>query len=700
MAGKKEISNGTSLIIVESPTKSKTIKNFLGKNYQITATMGHVRDLPKSKMGIEIENNFNPLYSIIPKARPVISDLKKMAKQADTVYFATDADREGEAISWHLSEILKLPKKKIKRIVFHEITKEAIEEALQNPRDINLNMVNAQQARRILDRLVGYELSPFLWKKIARGLSAGRVQSAALRLIVDKENEIKKFKAEEYWSIEAIFQKEDLKNEFLASLYKIKDKQLDKLSINSEKQAKEISQELENTKYSISDIQKKEIKKTPPTPFTTSLLQQEANRKLGFTAKKTMFIAQGLYEGIELEEGKPIGLITYMRTDSFNLADKFLMEAQKFIKDTLSPNYALEEPRRFKAKSKLAQEAHEAIRPTFAFRPPESVQKFLSDEQFKLYNLIWRRSIASQMKEAIVDSTSIEIKNEHDYFFKATGSTIKFDGFMKIYPSSMEENILPELKINETVLLKNLEKKQHFTQPPARYSEASLIKALEEYGIGRPSTYAPTISTIQDRNYVIRENNRFVPQEIGILVNNLLVEHFPNIVDLKFTAKVEDDLDEIAEAKKEWEEVIKEFYFPFKENLLAKEKIVAKKELVQEKTNEVCEKCGKPMVVKMSRYGKFLACSGFPECRNIKPIITSVGVKCPQCKEGDILERKTKKGRIFYSCSNFPKCKFALWQKPLNKNCPNCGSLLVQGKNKINCSNKSCSYSTTELEKN
>lgn len=680
------------LIIVESPTKARTISRFLSKDYLIESSFGHVRDLPKSKLGVDVENNFAPSYIIPAKAKKNVSNLKKIAKKAGFIYFATDEDREGEAIAWHLSQILKQPEDKTKRIAFHEITKEAVENALANPRDIDLNLVNAQQARRILDRLVGYKLSPFLWKKIARGLSAGRVQSATLRLVVDRENEIKKFIPEEYWSIEALFKKENSGKNFSAFLYKIKDQLLDKMSLHSEEQTKKILEDINGASYIVSDIQKKEAKKNPPVPFTTSILQQEANKKLGFSSKKTMFVAQQLYEGIELASEGEVGLITYMRTDSFNLADKFLGEAQIFIKEKISPEYALGQPRKFKTKSKLTQEAHEAIRPTSPWRVPQDIEKFLTEEQYKLYNLIWQRSIASQMKEAIINSKVIEVKNDKDYFFKATGSTIKFDGFMKIYPTKMEENILPELSVNEKVELETIDKKQHFTQPPARFSEASLIKTLEEYGIGRPSTYAPTISVIQNRNYVRKENNQFFPQEMGVLVNNLLVEHFPKIVDLEFTAKVESDLDEIADNKKEWEKVIKEFYDPFQKNLAEKEKSIINKSQEIIESGELCEKCGKPMIIKMSRFGKFLACSGFPECRNIKSIKSSLGIKCPQCKKGQIVEKRTKKRKIFYACDNYPECKFALWQKPINKLCPQCGSLLVEGKDKINCSNKECHY--------
>ncbi|TSC95354.1 MAG: DNA topoisomerase I [Parcubacteria group bacterium Athens1014_10] len=705
-----------NLLIVESPTKAKTISKFLSKDYKIESSYGHIRDLPKSKLGIDVENNFQPSYIIPVKSKKIASNLKKIAQKAKIIFFATDEDREGEAISWHLAQILNQPEEKIKRIAFHEITKEAVEEALKNPREIDINLVNAQQARRILDRLVGYKLSPFLWRKIARGLSAGRVQSAALRLIVEREKEIKNFKPQEYWTVSALLSKlKDEQKTFASELIKIKGKAIPKLGIANEKQANQILEGLKNGSYKVSDIQKKEIKKYPPTPFTTSLLQQEANKKFGFTAKKTMFIAQQLYEGVELDKEGHIGLITYMRTDSFNLADKFLEQARKFIKEKIGAEYTPEKPNRFKTKAKLTQEAHEAIRPTSANKIPDEIKEFLTEEQYKLYKLIWQRSIASQMKEAIFDSTGVEIIAANDYLFKAHGSIIKFDGFLKIYPSKVEENILPNLEINEGLKLEKLDKKQHFTEGPARYSEASLIKALEENGIGRPSTYAPIINVIQNRNYVQKENNKFAPTEIGVSVNDLLVEHFPKIVDLEFTAKMEDDLDKIAQAEKEWVPVLKEFYEPFEKNLINKEKEVAKKKPIEEKTDEICEKCGKPMVVKMSRYGKFLGCSGFPECKNIKSLAHNLGIKCPKCEKGELVEKKTKKRRIFYACDNFPECKFALWQKPINKFCPKCGNILTEGKNKplifseqvahsitkrdsekvggkISCSNKECDY--------
>ena len=780
------------LLIVESPTKAKTISKFLGKDYKVESSYGHVRDLPKGKMGVDTKHNFEPEYAIPDKVKKKINELKKLAKKSDTIYFATDEDREGEAIAWHIAQVLKLGKSEIlnskslpspkrssdfaqagetnskfkiqnsklsHRIVFHEITKKAIEEALASPREIDMKLVDSQQARRILDRLVGYELSPFLWRKVVRGLSAGRVQSVAVRLIVEREQEIEAFKPQEYWSVEAELKKR-IKNQesgiknFIAKLYKINDKILDKLAIKSKKEADEILKNLKGTDYIVDKIQKKEIKKNPPAPFITSTLQQEANQRLGFSTKQTMMLAQQLYEGIELGKQGSQGLITYMRTDSFNLADKFLGGVQKFIQRNYGCNYTLDQPRKFKKKSKLAQEAHEAIRPTEASRNPESIKKFLDKNQFRLYDLIWRRAVACQMKEARFGSTTVDITTEYEkdtkvqntknYIFRTTGSTIKFDGYLKIYPEKQKENILPVLDEKEHLELIKLIKNQHFTQPLTRYSEASLVKALEQNGIGRPSTYAPIISVIQTRNYVIKEDRRFKPTEIGILVNDVLVEHFPKVVDLKFTAHMEDDLDKIARGETEWVPVIKEFYKPFHENLMKKDKEISKKNLTEKATNEVCEKCGKPMIIKMGRYGKFLACTGYPECKNtqplpgspeafaqesnpaankpcekcgaqmivkhgrygpflacsaypecknIKAIKKSTGVKCPKCEKGEIVEKKSKKGRVFYACDQYPSCEFALWQKPTGEKCTECESLMVIDKDDtVKCSNKECGY--------
>jgi len=595
-----------NLVIVESPTKSKTIQKFLGKDFEILSSYGHIRDLPKTKLGVDVENNFEPKYVIMPKARKVIGLLKKEAKKSETVILATDEDREGEAIAYHLKEVLNLNSKKpYQRIVFHEITKKAIEDALKNPRKINMNLVSAQQTRRILDRIVGYKLSPFLWRKIARGLSAGRVQSVALRIIVDREREIEKFKPQEYWQIEALFQKE---KEFKALLVKKDGKVIPKLAIKTKREASKIIENLEKEKFKIISVQKKETKRNPLPPFTTSSLQQESWKKFHFPAKMTMRTAQELYER---------GFITYHRTDSLNLSELSLEMAKKFILENIGEKYWPGYPKKYKTKSKSAQEAHEAIRPTFADKTPEKlkIQAKLKDYQFKLYDLIWRRFIASQMSPALFLSETVEIE-AGDYVFRANGQVLLFDGFLKIYPLSFKEEDLPNLEKGEVLELKELIPSQHFTQPPPRYTEATLVKTLEENGIGRPSTYAAIISTIQWRNYVKKdERRRFYPTDLGMLVNDVLVKHFSKIMDLKFTARMESDLDEIANGEKDKNSVLREFYFPFEENLEKKEKEVSKKEITEEKTDKKCPLCGAPLVVKMGRFGKFYSCSRFPKCK-------------------------------------------------------------------------------------
>ena len=760
------------LVIVESPTKARTIQRFLDKLYEVKASYGHIRDLPKKKLGVDVKNNFKPEYVIPPKAREKIKELKKVSKDADLVILATDEDREGEAIAWHIAQVLQLGKFQIQnskpktnskskaqipkpyaRIVFHEITKKAISEALKKPRDISMNLVYAQQARRVLDRLVGYELSPFLWKKIRYGLSAGRVQSAAVRLIVEREEEIRKFKKEEYWKIKSKVKSQKSKvkgEEFEITLVKINNKVIPKLGIKTKDEAEKIKKELEKASYKVEKVTKKELKKNPLPPFTTSTLQQAANNRLGYSAKETMILAQQLYEGIKLESASPVGLITYMRTDSLNLSEESLKAAENYIKDKFGKEYS--DKKVFKTKSKGAQEAHEAIRPTDPARTPESVKKYLDSRQYKIYQLIWQRMIASQMASAISDLTTIDVLakgasnssqgRDTDYILRASGSVIKFDGFLKVYPIKSEDVILPEVRKNENLDLIKVITEQHFTAPPARYTEASLVKKLEEEGIGRPSTYAPIISTIQDRGYVEKIERRFHPKEIGELVNKLLVKHFPKIVDFKFTAEVEKDLDKIADGKIKWISVVKEFYQPFKKNLMEKEKEINKKELTEEATDKICPKCGKPLVIKLGRFGKFYACSGYPECkytspienskegdlkekykneicevcgapmrvcrgkfgyflgcsrypqcRNVKNIENKTGVKCPKCGKGEIIEKKSKKGRIFYSCNRYPDCQFALWNKPTGEKCPKCGSLLVYaGKEKVRCSNRECGY--------
>ena len=687
-----------TLIIVESPTKAKTISKFLNPKYRVVSSYGHIRDLPKSELGVDIENNFEPRYIIPTKAKKTASMLKKEASKAESTILATDEDREGEAIAFHLLKILNLDSEKSKRIVFHEITKQAIENALRQPRGIDINLVNAQQARRILDRLVGYKLSPFLWKKIVKGLSAGRVQSVAVRLIAEREREIQKFKPQEYWTIEAELKKcqssksqipnkskiqtSNHQNKFTAALIKKDGKIIPKLGITTKKESDLIVKDLDKAEYQISKIDKKEIRKNPLPPFATSSLQQEASKRLRWTSKFTMSVAQKLYE-----QGK----ITYHRTDSLNLSEMSLAAAKKFIEEKFGKDYYPGFAKKYKTKTKGAQEAHEAIRPTYPSIEPESLK--LDAKQKQLYSLIWQRFIASQMSPGIFFSTSVEIAAKN-YIFKATGQTLKFDGFLKVYPIKYEETELPILEKDEILKLIKLLSRQHFTHPPARYTEAGLIKALEENGTGRLSTYAPIISTIQTRNYVQKnQDKRFEPTEIGIAVNDLLVEHFPRIVDIKFTANMEKNFDEIARGETEWTQIMENFYSPFAKNLANKEQEVPKHKIAEQKTDKKCPKCGNAMLIKLGRFGKFYACSGFPKCRHTAPIEKPLlGIKCPKCEKGDIVEKKTKKGKTFFACNQYPKCDFALWDKPINEKCPECGSLLVETKKGAKCSNKECGY--------
>jgi DNA topoisomerase I len=659
------------LVIVESPTKAKTIGKFLGKEFRVESSYGHVRDLPKSKLGIDVDANFAPQYIIPRKIQKRVTELRKAAAKADQVILATDADREGEAIAWHLEQALELSgkKEKTERIVFHEITKSAIEEALQHPRSMDFNLVNAQQARRVLDRLVGYKLSPFLWKKISRGLSAGRVQSVALRLIVDREEEIQGFKPEEYWTIAAAFDSEH--GAFEADVYKVGEEMIPKLGISNGDSAGEIVSDLKNAKFKITDIEKKESKKNPLAPFTTSTLQQAAAKRLGFSAQKTMYLAQHLYEN---------GHITYMRTDSLNISKDALAAASEWIGSNLPAAYRLDGPRYFKNKSRNAQEAHEAIRPTDPRLTPQDFHGEKPAE--RLYDLIWRRFIASQMPEARFDATKIEIEAEGNktYGLKANGNTLKFDGFLKIWPMKFEEKELPPLENSTPITLKEVTPAQHFTEPPPRYNEASLIKTLEKYGIGRPSTYAPIISVIKARNYVEKNQGRFFPTEIGTLVNKVLTENFPKVVDIQFTAKMEEELDRVAEGNVDWPKIIREFYEPFAKDLEEKYESVSKKELTEETTDQVCEKCGKPMMIKLGRFGKFLACSGFPDCKNTKSIKDPpkpTGIMCAKClatperkdAPGELIERRVSKrgrakGKVFWGCNKYPECNFATWTDP------------------------------------
>lgn len=740
------------LVIVESPTKAKTISKFLGKDYKIKSSFGHIRDLPTKELGVDIKNQYEPKYVIPSKALARVRELKKMAKDAELVILATDEDREGEAISWHLVAALNLPQEKTQRIAFHEITKTAIQKALENPRTVDINLVNAQQARRILDRLVGYKLSPLLWKKIRKGLSAGRVQSVAVRLVVEREREIEAFKPEEYWEIEALLKKQSDPTVFAAKLWKKNGKLFKKLDVNNEAQATEIKKALEKSSYKVENIAKKELSKTPPPPFTTSTLQQAAGSYLGYGTKQTMRLAQQLYEGIPLENNQPVGLITYMRTDSVNLSLESMIAAQKKITEMFGPQYALTAPRFYKSKSKGAQEAHEAIRPTFPEKDPESVKQYLSPQQFKLYRLIWNRMVASQMAAAKIDSTTAEIaatiNGQPDiYQLKATGSVVKFNGYLKLTgKTSSGETILPELQEQEPLNLDKVNATQKFTQPPSRYAESTLVKAMEENGIGRPSTYAPTISTILDRGYVEKdENKKLFPTEIGYLVNDLLVENFTTIVDYQFTAQMEERLDDIAEGKQDWINVVDSFYTPFQETLKQKtseiqkvqtevgrkcpecgaellekfgrygkfiacsnyptckytekseadkqEEAAIKKSVGNAQGEIICDKCGAPMVIKKGPYGSFLGCSRYPECKNIQKIENKLDVACPQCGKA-LVERRSKRGKPFYGCSGYPSCNFALWSKPTGETCPKCKSLLVFGpKGKIKCSNKECDFS-------
>ncbi|MTI69984.1 MAG: type I DNA topoisomerase [Firmicutes bacterium] len=665
-----------SLVIVESPAKAKTIGKFLGKKYKIKASVGHVRDLPKSKLGIDIEDNFNPRYITIRGKGPVLSELKKEAKKVDEIYLATDPDREGEAISWHLATALGLDKTGKNRIEFNEITKSAIQKAIKNPRDIDMKLVDAQQARRILDRLVGYKISPLLWRKVRKGLSAGRVQSVVTKLICDREKEIKKFEPKEYWSINLFLNKNG--KDFEASFYgkKINNKNK-KIEINNEDEVNEIIKNIEKGTFIVNKVKRGTKRRNPYSPFTTSSLQQEASKKIGFSTKKTMRIAQQLYEGIDIKGKGTTGLITYIRTDSIRISNEALSQSKDFILKEYGEKYYSGKKR--KGKKKDIQDAHEAIRPTSVFNTPNYLKKSLTKDQYKLYQLIWKRFVASQMKPAIFDTLSVRI-NCNDYIFKASGSKIKFDGFLKVYDTGNKKDKIdiPDLKENEKLDLTKIDPKQHFTKPPARYSEASLVKTLEELGIGRPSTYAPTISTILSRGYVNIENKYFVPTDLGILVTEILEEHFTNIVNKKFTAEMEENLDKIEEGNLKWKKVIKDFYEDFKLVLEAAEKEMKEIEIKDEETDVICEKCGRNMVIKHGRYGKFLACPGYPDCKNTKPILKEVGVKCPKCKDGDVIQRRSKKGRKFYGCSNYPDCDFISWDKPVEKKCPECNSFMVK----------------------
>lgn len=748
------------LLIVESPTKAKTISKFLNsRKFKTLASMGHVRDLPKSKLGVDTEHGFLPHYTTLRDHSSVLKEIKAAAKKADHIYFATDEDREGEAISWHLAQVLELDTEKVQRIAFHEITKEAVERALESPRPLDMNLINAQQARRILDRLVGYELSPFLWRNVQRGLSAGRVQSVAIRLIVEREREIQQFVSEEYWSIEGLFSASESSSDqtndiqpLEAKLHSMDGKTLDKMAIPSKEDADRILEACKSGTWKVDTMERKQRTKSPPPPFTTSSLQQEANHRLGFSAKQTMALAQKLYEGQETggEEGV-VGLITYMRTDSVNLADRFVTDTQAHLKDAYGSDYTLSEPRKYKTKSKNAQEAHEAIRPTDPRKTPEMLAPHLDKQLLRLYTLIWQRALATQMPDATFDATRVDL-SDGTHTFRATGRQIVFPGYLRLYPDQEQDKIIPEVTEGQSVTASEIKGVQHFTEPPARYSDATLVKALEEHEIGRPSTYAATISTILERHYVERDDKkRLQPTDIAGDVVDLLTKRFPDIVDIDFTARLESSLDHVAEGTVQWQPLIEAFYGPFHKRLEMQEAELSK-EAEKEAEGAVCETCGKPMVVKRGRFGKFLACSGYPECKqtrqleqstrtpppseptdkicekcgsqmlkktgrfgpflacsnyptckNIENIITPVldpngnHIICPVCKTGQIIERRSKRGKIFFGCSSYPKCTHAFWDRPTGEACPSCGyATLVQKGKTIYCPDKeNCKYKRT-----
>jgi DNA topoisomerase-1 len=703
-------SNGASrgrLVIVESPAKAKTIGKYLGRGYTVKASMGHIRDLPKSTLGVEVEDDFAPKYLVPRDKVKVVKELKESVQHAREIILATDPDREGEAIAWHLVHATDATAKPVRRVVFHEITQEAVTEAMQHPREIDMDLVDAQQARRVLDRLVGYGVSPLLWKKVKRGLSAGRVQSAALRIVVEREREILAFIPVEYWSLDAELAKQTGKTPkksdiFKAGLHKIAGKKAE-LKTGEETQA--VVDGLNGAVYRVGSVTKRETQRRPQAPFTTSTLQQEASRKMNYPVRRTMQVAQELYEGVDLGPEGLQGLITYMRTDSTNVAATAQQAARAVISVKFGPEYVPDKPPVYAKKSKGAQEAHEAIRPTSPQRDPESVRRFLTPQQFRLYQLIWQRFLASQMAPAILDGTTVDVEagkpevlataKEAPYVFRATGSVVRFQGFMAVYTmgrddgdsDELDKGALPPLEQGEMLDLQRLLPEQHFTQPPPRYTEATLVKALEEQGIGRPSTYAPTIGTLQARSYVTVEERKLAPTELGMVVNDLLVEHFPRIFDIGFTSQLENELDEIAAGDRAWVPTMREFYGPFTETLKAAEQSVQRVRLKDEPSGEDCEKCGRPMVIKLGRYGKFLACSGFPECRNSRPLLEKIGVTCPTCKEGEIVERRSKKGRTFYGCERYPTCDFVAWNKPVNATCPRCGSYMVEAgrKGQIRC---------------
>lgn len=675
------------LVIVESPTKAKSITRMLGSNYKVRATYGHLRDLPKSKLGVDIEDDFEPKYIKVRGKAKTINALKKEAESVDKVYLATDPDREGEAISWHLQYLLGLDKNELNRVEFHEITKNNVKNAIKNPRKIDQNLVDSQQARRIMDRIVGYEISPILWKRVKSGLSAGRVQSVALKLIVDKQREIDSFVPEEYWTITA--KHKESKIEFESEFYGSKSK---KMKISNENGAEKILNRIDKDKFEVFDIQKTKKKRKPQKPYTTSTLQQDASNKLGFSTKYTMSLAQQLFEGIDLGDKGRVGLITYMRTDATRLSNEIIGESLSYIKEKFGEKYA-SKGNSYSKKSKTSQDAHEAIRPTSIYNDPISVKEYLTDQQYKLYKLIWTRVVASQMTDYEYLSTSLSF-DSNGVIFKTNGKITLFDGFMKVSNAKENENILPDLKKGDIIKALDINKDQHFTKPPANYTEASLVKTLEEYGIGRPSTYSSTIASIISRNYVEFEQRKILPTKLGIRVNDFLQESFDDIINVEFTAKMEDELDKIAQDEVYWKDVLKSFYEGFEKDLKQVSKDRTDYKVKDKILDEKCPKCGHPLAEKHGRNGKFIGCTNFPECDFTKSIIKTTGVKCPECENGEIIEKVSKKGKRFYGCSNFPKCDYATWDPPTGEKCPKCGDLLVHKKNRstdeIKCN--SCDY--------
>ncbi|HGH7767960.1 TPA: type I DNA topoisomerase [Streptococcus agalactiae] len=692
---KKSATAKKNLVIVESPAKAKTIEKYLGRNYKVVASVGHIRDLKKSSMSIDFENNYEPQYINIRGKGPLINDLKKEAKKAKKVYLASDPDREGEAISWHLAHILDLDKEDRNRVVFNEITKDAVKNAFVEPRQINMDLVDAQQARRVLDRIVGYSISPILWKKVKKGLSAGRVQSVALKLIIDRENEIKAFQPEEYWTIDGSFKKGTRK--FNATFYGLDGK---KFKLSNNEDVKTVLKRIKTDEFLVEKVEKKERRRNAPLPYTTSSLQQDAANKINFRTRKTMMIAQQLYEGLSLGTAGHQGLITYMRTDSTRISPLAQNEATEFITNRFGANYSKHGNKVKNASG--AQDAHEAIRPSSVNHTPESIAKYLDKDQLKLYTLIWNRFIASQMTAAVFDTMKVNL-TQNGVTFIANGSQVNFDGYMAVYNDTDKNKMLPDMEEGESVKKVNTNPEQHFTQPPARFSEASLIKTLEENGVGRPSTYAPTLETIQKRYYVKLAAKRFEPTELGEIVNSLIVEFFPDIVDVTFTAEMEGKLDEVEIGKEQWQKIIDEFYKPFEKELAKAETEMEKIQIKDEPAGFDCELCGSPMVIKLGRYGKFYACSNFPECHNTKAITKEIGVICPICQKGQVIERKTKRNRIFYGCDRYPECEFTSWDKPIGRTCPKSNDFLVEkkvrgGGKQVVCSNEKCDYQEEKIK--